>query len=156
MNKIDLSQAIGILANVGVIAGIVFLSIEVRQNNEVLEAQSRAYWVDHQAHILETMALNPDLLEIMLNGAEHSESLTALERERVRAIGYRTLTIWQHQFDEMRRGRLAESDIMALQKAVFCTSSNDYGTRSAWEVYGATRASLEYRRWFEDKIADCE
>jgi hypothetical protein len=156
MKKIDLSQAIGILANVGVIAGIVFLSIEVRQNNEVLEAQSRAYWVDHQAHILETMALNPDLLEIMLNGVEHSESLTALERERVRAIGNRTLAIWQHQFGEMRRGRLAESDIMALQKAVFCTASNDYGTRSAWEVYGATRASSEYRRWFEDKIADCE
>ena len=156
MKKFDLSQAIGIMANVGVIAGIVFLGIELRQNNEVLEAQSRDVWVDRQAGILETMALNPDLFEIMLKGAEHSESLTALERERVRAIGHRTYTIWQHQFDEMSRGRLAESDIMALQKLIFCTGSNDYGTRSAWAAFSATRASSEYRRWFEDKIADCE
>ena len=156
MKKFDFSQAIGTLANVGVIAGIVFLGIELRQNNEVLEAQSRAYWVDHQVGITETMALNPDLLEIMLKGAEHSESLTALERQRVLAIGNRTFTIWQHQFDEMRRGRLAESDIMNLQKLLFCTASNDYGTRSAWEYFSTTRASLEYRRWFEDKIADCE
>ena len=38
MKKIDLGQAIGILANVGVIAGIVFLGMELRQNNELVVA----------------------------------------------------------------------------------------------------------------------
>ncbi len=33
MKKLDLGQTITILANVGVIAGIVFLGYELRQNN---------------------------------------------------------------------------------------------------------------------------
>jgi hypothetical protein len=35
MKKIDLGQAIQI-ANVGVIAGIVFLGVEIHQNNEAM------------------------------------------------------------------------------------------------------------------------
>ncbi len=41
MKKIELGQTIAILANVGVIAGILFLAIELRQNNEALGLQSR-------------------------------------------------------------------------------------------------------------------
>jgi len=41
MKKIDLGQSISILANIGVIAGIVFLGIELQQNNETLSVQSR-------------------------------------------------------------------------------------------------------------------
>jgi len=37
VKKIDLGQAITILANLGVIAGIVFLAIEVRQNDASLQ-----------------------------------------------------------------------------------------------------------------------
>jgi hypothetical protein len=38
MKKIDLGQAIQV-ANVGVIAGIVFLGVEIHQNNEVMGQQ---------------------------------------------------------------------------------------------------------------------
>ncbi len=38
MNKINLGQTITILANLGVIAGIVFLGLELRQNNELVVA----------------------------------------------------------------------------------------------------------------------
>jgi len=38
LKKIDLGQAIGILANAGVIAGIVFLDMELRQNYELVVA----------------------------------------------------------------------------------------------------------------------
>ena len=49
MKKIDLGQAIGILANVGVIAGIVFLGVELRQTQQAIAAQayqSRAFQSD--------------------------------------------------------------------------------------------------------------
>jgi hypothetical protein len=38
LKKIDLRQAIGILANAGVIARIVFLGMELRQNYELVVA----------------------------------------------------------------------------------------------------------------------
>ena len=41
MKKINLGQLIGILANLGVIAGIVFLAFELEQNNQLMEAEAR-------------------------------------------------------------------------------------------------------------------
>ena len=43
MKKIDLGQTIGILANIGVVAGTVFLAVELRQNNELLNSQERTF-----------------------------------------------------------------------------------------------------------------
>jgi hypothetical protein len=40
MKKLDLGQTIGILANIGVIAGIVFLAIEVKSANDANRLQS--------------------------------------------------------------------------------------------------------------------
>lgn len=40
MKKIDLGQAVGILANIGVIAGIIFLVFELQQNNKLLRAEA--------------------------------------------------------------------------------------------------------------------
>ncbi len=41
MRKINVGQTVGILANVGVIAGIVFLVFELQQNREMMRAQTR-------------------------------------------------------------------------------------------------------------------
>jgi len=41
MKKIDVGQTITLLANVGVIAGIVFLAIELGQNKDLMRAQIR-------------------------------------------------------------------------------------------------------------------
>jgi hypothetical protein len=40
MRKIDVGHTIQILANAGVIAGILFLAMELRQNNALLESQT--------------------------------------------------------------------------------------------------------------------
>jgi hypothetical protein len=43
LKKLDFGQTITIFANVGEIAGIVFLAFELQQNNEALGLQER-YW----------------------------------------------------------------------------------------------------------------
>jgi len=42
LKKISLGQTISIFANLGVIAGIVFLGVELQQNNQALEIQARS------------------------------------------------------------------------------------------------------------------
>jgi hypothetical protein len=48
MKKIDLGQVIQMLANIGVIAGIVFLAMELRQNNQLLIEQAQQGMVQNQ------------------------------------------------------------------------------------------------------------
>jgi len=62
MNKIDLGQTIVILANVGVIAGIVFLAVEIRQNNRIVQAQTRAQIASESADHLMRRAENGELI----------------------------------------------------------------------------------------------
>ena len=48
MKKSDVGQAITVLANLGVIAGIVFLAFEQRHNNELIAAEGRINHVSLQ------------------------------------------------------------------------------------------------------------
>jgi hypothetical protein len=41
MKKVDIGQVIAVTANMGVIAGIVFLALELQQNNRFLSAQAQ-------------------------------------------------------------------------------------------------------------------
>ena len=51
MKKLDIGQTMSVLANVGIIAGIVFLGYELQQNNDQLRSQSRANIYSMQTEI---------------------------------------------------------------------------------------------------------
>ena len=155
MKKFDIGQLIAVLANLGVVVGLAFLAIEISQNNDALEAQSRDSWINRQVHILEALALNPDLLGLLLKAEDDENALTKLELERVRSIGIRTFVVWQHQYSEMRRDRLSEAEVIGLQRAVFCFGPHKFGTGQAWRPFKLV-ALPEYVIWFEEQVFRCE
>ena len=75
MKKIDLGQAITILANVGVVAGIVFLGLELRQNNQFLGAESR-YNLLQNRHNVHLMVIQDDDVADLLVKARTEQELT--------------------------------------------------------------------------------
>ena len=64
MKKIDLGLTISILANVGVIAGIVFLALELQQNNSLLAAQARREQLDARTAAGSVELNNPDVARV--------------------------------------------------------------------------------------------
>ena len=66
MKKIDLAQAVTILANVGVIAGIVFLGIELQQNNALLTADARRNRAAHVEDNFALLATDPELASVLI------------------------------------------------------------------------------------------
>ncbi len=88
MKKIDLGQSIGILANIGILVSIVFLAIEISQNQATLEEQNTlnlltgrdaalASFRDWRRLLLE----NPELDQVWDKGLA-GEELTPLERSQ--------------------------------------------------------------------------
>ena len=59
MKKIDLGQTLNTLANVGVIAGIVFLGLELSQNNDILESHKLAALSSLRASGYQAVLQNP-------------------------------------------------------------------------------------------------
>ncbi len=88
MKKIELGQMINILANVGVIAGIAFLAIEVGQNQASLEEANRinraatlSTAVEHFSVFRTSLAEDEQLAQIWLSGSSGQE-LNAVDAQR--------------------------------------------------------------------------
>ena len=111
MKKIDLGQTINILANVGVIAGIVFLAFELQQNNELLGAQIQAYRFETYRGFADGIQANTTLAGAMTK-TENGEALTGTEDVLLRATVLNLFRSWQWQYTEAREGRLPDENLM--------------------------------------------
>ena len=110
MKRLDLGQSMTILANVGVIAGIVFLGIELQQNNELLAAQARKDQLDARAVTLESITENSELALLSFK-LENGDELTPLEQHRFEAWATNVFISWEWQYDEYQAGTLGGDDV---------------------------------------------
>jgi hypothetical protein len=98
MKRIDLGQTIAILANVGVIAGIVFLALELRQNQASLDEANALNRADSATEALQyfnevrtLLAQDEKLSAIWLSGKAGND-LTSVDRERFANLC--TMELW--------------------------------------------------------------
>ena len=82
MKKLDLGQTLGILANVGVLAGIVFLGIEIRDTNTQARIATTQVVVEQLAGWKEMIAADGELSEIFARGMAEFSQLSSLEQTR--------------------------------------------------------------------------
>ena len=79
MKKLGIGQMMTILANVGVIAGIVFLGYELQQNNDQLQSQSRANIYNMQMEIQRSFFGNIGGITDVIGKAQVGDQLTQTE-----------------------------------------------------------------------------
>ena len=112
MKNIDLGQALSILANLGVIAGIVFLGIELRQNqlvgqsqvrNEVTSAYLSVYQSDMNLsdHLHKLIAQDPD------------ESMTNTDAVRLNIWANEWFRLWENMHYQYSQGLFSEDEFLA-------------------------------------------
>ena len=100
MKKIDLGQTITILANLGMIAGIVFLAVELRQNNSELASQTRTNLYQMRAQLQTDYINNVGGLADIYVKVRHGDELSESEASRLgsrRSHIFRTL---EYMFSE--------------------------------------------------------
>ena len=82
MKNIDLGQTISILANLGVIGGILLLAYELRQNNSLMEAEARFNRLTMAVDTWRYNANNDQLAELR-ERARAGEDLSRVEYWRI-------------------------------------------------------------------------
>jgi hypothetical protein len=105
MKKIDVGQTIGILANLGVIAGIAFLAIEIGQNNELMQAAARSAQDERIQDYIEQVYMVPGLADIIMK-ANSGVQLTETEELIVYNRQLRLLRGFEAQYREYLAGRV--------------------------------------------------
>lgn len=94
MDKIDLGRTIGILANIGVLAGILLLAFELNQSRLMMQAQTRTVLAQGVTDILYRLSADSDISELWNRGSAGNE-LTEAEASR-----YTRLVLSQLRYQE--------------------------------------------------------
>ncbi len=92
------------------IAGIVFLGIEMQQNNELLGAQARRDQLDART-AAGSMELNNADISLINFKVTSGDELTPYERYRFVIWARHLLGNWEWQYDEYQAGLLSEDDL---------------------------------------------
>jgi len=105
MKKIDLGQAIAILANLGVIAGILFLAIELQQNNRLLDAQVSYNLLQNRTETRDEIYFNPEFAAFRFK-VESGEELSPVEQFRLDSRNESNLLRYEWEYLQFRSGNV--------------------------------------------------
>jgi len=80
MKKIDFGQGLGIVANLAVVAGIVFLGIQIREERDYAITENTTLVGHGMADWLSNVALDQYRAEVMFRGSQDFQSLSPMEQ----------------------------------------------------------------------------
>lgn len=159
MKKIDLGQTVSIIANLGVIAGIVFLAIEINQNNKLLQAEAIGAVLETRILRNQDVANNESLAELITKN-RLGDTLSDTEFTRLRSLHTRTILGWERDILLFREGILREEQLAAnipIMRQAFRAEAPSYGIRDYWYEAGEGLATRGFRAFVERCVlTDCE
>ena len=152
MKKLDLGQTITILANIGVIAGIVFLGVELQQNNELMEAASR----DAQNERIQDYAMQlytvPGLAETLVK-SERGETLTEAEELKLFARKLRLLRGFEAQYREFEQGTVESINLSNWKTNFYDGAHRNPPLYDVWDEIKPLMLP-EFVEYFDENVAN--
>jgi hypothetical protein len=125
LKKSDLRRTVEIVANVGVIAGIVFLAVELSQNTDAQRSQTVQAL---QTEFREIFDFSPELLSASFKSpADRTDEERFLRRQ----FFSRVMRIYENQWYQFERGYLDEELFRGYQQHMRITLASD-DLRELW------------------------
>lgn len=155
MKKLDLGQSFGVLANIGVVVGIVLLAYELNQNRQLMRAQTRNEISQALVGMLTLQANSPELSLIQLKRGT-GEPLTPLEQTQYISFEGAYWRYRENVHYQYRNGLYDDSEYLAQRQVWVREINTEDDSR---EIYCSAHSSRS--RAFTDEIdalmdAPCE
>ena len=131
MKKIDLGQAIAILANVGVIAGIAFLAFELRQNTQAVELASAQSYLTGGSELDLRVATDRNLASLLISG-DSQQPLDPVEQLQLERFTYAVFRQWETAQYLNSIGALDESLWLAYRQEIKKLLLRSRSTQEYW------------------------
>ncbi len=95
MDQINLAEVVQTLANIGVLAGIIFLAYELRQNTRATKLTATEHYLSNTFALDLRIAENAEVAELLIKASQNGP-LTDVERLRLRRFCYAGLRHWEN------------------------------------------------------------
>jgi len=148
---IDFGETISIIANLGVIAGIVFLALEIRQNNKLLAAQARYSLRQYRSDAADSI-MAPHVLEATHKYAA-GESVTPAERSAALMVALKAIELWEWQYGEYVAGMLGRDKLPVDSWRIWFRGEGEspVPVKELWESRRDVMDS-EFVKFFEENV----
>ncbi len=114
--QISFTKTFSIVSNISVILGLIFLVIELRQNNDFMKAQSAYNYYSERAHMMWNWGeeSNRVLYAKMMSGEEFDGVEKLVIGNRISSM----FTLFEYEFFEMLEGRITEEQLNPQLKVI--------------------------------------
>jgi len=131
-----------LLANVGVLVGIVFLALEIQQNTDIVKAQTRDNISQKQVEWLRDIGTDPLAMELIRRG--NSGNLEPDEVLSYSFISQSNLRMWENEYYQYKMGLFDESEFQPRIERWKAIMPQSPGRKQVWGTV-RTGYSTEFR-----------
>lgn len=121
------------LANLSVLAGIIFLAVEISQNTNMMRSQTRDAVAEKQVDYFFTLGSSLETAELFSKAANEYSELTDAENIAFFYLNQGIFRIWENEFYQFQSGLFEESEFEPRLTAWKAGIETNEGTRIIWE-----------------------
>jgi hypothetical protein len=151
MNSAKINDWLALIANVAVVGGIVFLAIEISQNNELLRSESRQTLV---ANDVTSLAVNIENADVFANLVSN-DVLSAEDQLRLSFMYTLDLRNREFEYFQYTNGLLDEETWMSYRQVILVNHSTGIG-KTWWDKIGRPLVDPEFGKLIDELLATAE
>ena len=153
MKNLDLGQSVEILANVGVIAGIIFLGLELQQNNELLDSQARQSRANGSRELNSAVFNAETGLGDIIVKAQANVALTETEALRLDTFLRSVLSDWEFWYLDFADGTINEEE---LRYGDWARQFNELYSPAIAEIWADVRTTSDpaFVQFIEEQVVN--
>ena len=151
MNSSKINDWLALVANIAVVGGIVFLAIEVRQNNELLRSESRQALVTNDVASLAANFQNADVFAKLVSESE----MSAEDQLRLSFMFALDLRNREFEYFQYINGLLDEQTWLAYRHVILINHSAGLG-RTWWNEVGRGIVDPDFAKLVDELLVDAQ
>ena len=151
MTSAKIKDWLALIANIAVVAGIVFLAIELRQNNELLRSESRQALVANDVASLAANFQNADVFARLVS----EKNLSAEDQLRLSFMFAIDLRNREFEYFQYMNGLLDEQTWLAYRHVFLIYHSAGIG-RTWWDEIGRGIVDPEFAELVDTLLIDAQ
>ena len=116
MDSSKLNSWLSLIANLGVLVGIVFLSLEISQSNRIAERDGRSHLVNQQSELEDFVIENREIAALLVSLSDEGVELSPLDEFQINSFVQKLILRMADLYISYESGFLSDG---ALQRQIF-------------------------------------
>lgn len=142
-----MQEIIQILGGIGVIASMVYVAIQIRNNGRATRAATFQQISSSMANDWLSMACNPEMVSVILRGSDDFDALNRVEKARMRFFIMGYARNFENAFFQHKIGTLRNKDWVGISADIHILFSMP-GISKIWQLV-KTRSSPEFQAYID-------